>query len=55
MRDSLYVMRSEIGFVFHHMTPSLKMRLGFPEFSIDRQAENSTKPAGILGVAVSTK
>ena len=29
------------------------MRLGFPEFPIDRQAENSTNPAGILGAAVS--
>ena len=44
-----------VSFVFHHMTPSLKMRLGFPEFSIDRQPENFTKPAGILGVAVSAK
>ena len=39
----------------NHMTPNLKMRLGFPEFPIDRQAENSTKPTGILGVAVSAK
>ena len=44
-----------VNFVYNHMMPRLKMRLGFPEFSIDRQAENSTKPAGILGVAVSAK
>ena len=31
------------------------MRLGFPEFPIDRQAKTSMNPAGILGVAVSAK